>query len=56
MINHLKMRHEAVWQEIKDHIMNDPELKMQNDLLHPVPGIGAVSSSLVLSFMASKEL
>lgn len=55
MINHLKMELEAVRREIKDHISNDPELKRQDDLLQSVPGIGAISSSLVLSFMASKE-
>ncbi|WP_336749902.1 IS110 family transposase [Pantoea vagans] len=55
MINHLKMELEAVRREIKDHVSNDPELKRQDDLLQSVPGIGAISSSLVLSFMAGKE-
>lgn len=55
MINHLKMELEAVRRQIKDHISNDPELKRQDDLLQSIPGIGSISSSLVLSFMASKE-
>ena len=40
---------------IKDHISRDPELRNQDDLLQSVPGIGAVSASLILSFMAGKE-
>ncbi|ORM59619.1 IS110 family transposase [Pantoea brenneri] len=55
MINHLKMEIEAVRREIKDHISNDAELKRQDDLLQSIPGIGAISSSMILSFMTSKE-
>lgn len=55
MINHLKMEIEMVRRAIKDHISRDPELKKQDDLLQSVPGIGAVSASLILSFMAGKE-
>lgn len=33
IINHLKMEPEAVRREVKNHIMNDSELKRQNDLL-----------------------
>ncbi|ECS5287840.1 IS110 family transposase [Salmonella enterica subsp. enterica serovar Durban] len=55
MITHLKMELESVRRAIKEHISNVPELKKQNDLLLSIPGIGAVSASLILSFMASKE-
>ena len=55
MINHLKIEIESVRRAIKDHISNNPELKRQDDLLQSVPGIGAVSASLILSFMAGKE-
>lgn len=55
MINHLKKEIESVRRAIKDHISGDPELKNQDDLLQSVPGIGAVSASLILSFMAGKE-
>lgn len=55
MINHLKKEIEAVRCEIKEHIKGDAGLKRQDDLLQSVPGIGAISSSLILSFMASKE-
>ncbi|HGU1014249.1 transposase [Escherichia coli] len=55
MINHLKMELESVRRAIKEHISNVPELKKQNDLLLSIPGIGTVSASLILSFMASKE-
>lgn len=55
MINHLKNEIEAVRCEIKEHIKSDAGLKRQDDLLQSVPGIGAISSSLILFFMASKE-
>ncbi|MDF7663048.1 transposase [Erwiniaceae bacterium L1_54_6] len=55
IINHLKMELGAVRREINDHISNDSELRRQDDLLQSVPGIGAISSSLVLSLMASKK-
>lgn len=55
MINHLKIEIESVRRAVKDHISNNPELKRQDDLLQSVPGIGAVSASLILSFMAGKK-
>ncbi|ELR0533334.1 IS110 family transposase [Escherichia coli] len=55
MITHLKMELKSVRRAIKEHISNVPELKKQNDLQLSIPGIGAVSASLILSFMASKD-
>ncbi|MEG2831062.1 MAG: hypothetical protein RR903_16540 [Edwardsiella sp. (in: enterobacteria)] len=40
---------EIVRQEIKDHVRSDDELKKQDALIQSVPGIGAVSSNLILS-------
>ncbi len=43
----------AVEREIKDHIDNHPELKEQKELLLSIPGIGEVTSALLLSEMGN---
>lgn len=54
IISLLKTEIEVVRQEIKDHVRSDDELKKQDALIQSVPGIGAVSSNLILSFMSGK--
>lgn len=54
IISLLKTEIEVVRQEIKDHVRSDDELKKQDALIQSVPGIGEVSSNLILSFMSGE--
>lgn len=55
IINQLKKEIEAVRQELHAHIRSHDELKKQDELIQSVPGIGAISSHLILSFISGKE-
>lgn len=39
----------AIEKNIKSHIDNDPDLKHQNDLLNSIPGLGKITSALMLA-------
>ncbi|WP_313228377.1 IS110 family transposase [Leclercia sp.] len=54
VINQLKKEIEVVRQELKDHVRSDDNLNKQDELIQSVPGIGAVSSYLILSFISGK--
>lgn len=55
IINQLKKEIDVVRLELKEHVNSSEELKMQDKLIQSIPGIGAISSNLILSFMSGKE-
>lgn len=52
---HLKEEIEIIRQEIRKHISNDVELQNQDALICSIPGIGSVTSAVILSFMAGRK-
>lgn len=52
---HLKKEIEIIRQEIRKHISNDVELQNQDALICSIPGIGSVTSAVILSFMAGRK-
>jgi transposase len=51
ILSALETQIKAVEQEIRDHIDNHPNLKEQKELLLSIPGIGEVTSALLLAEM-----
>lgn len=54
-ISHLKEEIEMIQQEIKKHISSNDELRRQEALISSIPGVGSVTSAVILSFMADKQ-
>ena len=55
VIAHLDKQIELIERQIRDHIDGDPTLKSQCELLNSVPGIGAVTSAMLLSYYGGDQ-
>ncbi|MDD7997456.1 IS110 family transposase [Kosakonia radicincitans] len=53
--NYLKEEIETIRKEIRNHISINSELKRQDALICSVPGIGGVTSAVILSFIVDKK-
>jgi transposase len=56
VIAHLEEQIKQIERQIRDHIDSDPTLKQQRELLQSVPGIGDVTTAMLLSYYGGEQL